>query len=53
MGCTQQQFVAYGGDLNSQVSRSWGFAIQLPGTMEVQYSDDHLVNEPVFRPPFE
>ena len=29
------------------------FAIQMLGTMEVWYSDRHLVNEPVFRPPYE
>ena len=29
------------------------FAIQMPGTMVVGYSDHHLVNRPVFRVPFE
>ena len=28
------------------------FTIQMPGTMEVQYSDHHLVNRLVLRPPF-
>ena len=29
------------------------FVIQMPGTMVVWYSDHHLVNRPVLRPPFE
>ena len=28
------------------------FTIQMPGTMEVQFSDHHLVNRLVLRPPF-
>ena len=52
----------YSGDLNSKLVRiqimricllvEW-FIIQIPGTMAVQFSDPHLVKEPVFRPPFE
>ena len=29
------------------------FTIQMPYTMKVWYSEHHLVNWPVFRPPFE
>ena len=52
----------YSGDLNSKLVGysdhvgclllDW-FAIQMPGTMVVRYSDHHLINVPVFRAPFE
>ena len=47
----------YNGDLNSKLVwySDYGefFAIQMPGTIVVKYSDHPLVNQPVFRPPFE
>ena len=52
----------YSGDLNSKLIRysdqvdfllvEW-FAAQMHSTMDVQYSDHHLIYGLVFRPPFE